>query len=123
MFNACDGRYRIFCGVDDLVLENVLFGAVGGAAGLANAFPGESVRLFDLARAGRVEEALALYRWFMPLLHLDVDVKLVQYIKLSNQITGMGSETVRRPRLTLVGEERARVEAVVEAALDSRPNL
>ena len=123
MFNACDGRYRIFCGVDDLVLENVLFGAVGWVAGLANAFPGESVRLFELARAGRVEEALALYRWFMPLLHLDVDVKLVQYIKLANLMTGMGSEAVRRPRITLIGEERRRVEGIVEAALEARPKF
>jgi 4-hydroxy-tetrahydrodipicolinate synthase len=123
MINACGDRYLLFCGVDDLLLENVLFGAVGWVAGLANAFPAESVRLFELARAGRVEDAVAIYRWFMPLLHLDVDVKLVQYIKLSNQITGMGSEMVRRPRLTLIGDERARVEGVVQAALDTRPNL
>jgi len=123
MFNVCGDRYRIFCGVDDLVLENLLFGAVGWVCGLVNTFPRESVRLYELARDGKVDEALALYRWFMPLLHLDVDVKLVQMIKLANQITGEGSEWVRRPRLTLEGEERAAVTAVVEAALATRPDL
>ena len=123
MFNLCGDRYRIFCGVDDLALENVLFGAVGWVAGLANAFPAESVRLYDLARSGRVDEAVALYRWFMPLLHLDVDVKLVQYLKLANQMTGMGSEQVRAPRLTLIGEERSRIVDTIEKALESRPNL
>ncbi len=123
MFNVCDDRYRIFCGVDDLVLENVLFGAVGWVSGMANAFPKESVRLFELAKARRVDEAVALYRWFMPLLHLDVDVKLVQHIKLANQMTGLGSETVRRPRLALAGEERDRVEGVITTALETRPNL
>jgi 4-hydroxy-tetrahydrodipicolinate synthase len=123
MFNELGDRYRIFCGVDDLVLENALFGAVGWVAGLVNAFPEESVRLFRLAREGKVEEALALYRWFMPLLHLDVDAKLVQYIKLANQMTGLGSEWVRSPRLPLEGEERARVEAIVRAAMEARPAL
>ena len=123
MFNVCGERYRILCGVDDLVLENVLLGAVGWVAGLANPFPRESVRLFELAQAGRIDEAVALYRWFMPLLHLDVDVKLVQYIKLANAVTGMGAEMVRRPRLTLIGEERARIEAIIQTALDTRPNV
>ncbi len=123
MFNVCGDRYKIFCGVDDLVLENVLFGAVGWVCGLVNSFPKEAVKLFELARGGNVEEALALYRWFMPLLHLDVDVKLVQMIKLANQITGEGAEWVRRPRLTLEGAERARVTAIVEAALAARPAL
>ncbi len=123
MVNRLGDRYRLFCGVDDLALENVLFGAVGWVSGMANGFPAESVRLFDLARAGRLDEALALYRWFMPLLHLDTHVKLVQYIKLANQMTGLGAEWVRAPRLTLVGEERAEVEAIVEAAIRSRPAL
>ena len=123
MFNVCGERYRILCGVDDMVLENVLLGAVGWVAGLANPFPRESVRLFELAQAGRIDEAVALYRWFMPLLHLDVDVKLVQYIKLANAVTGMGAEMVRRPRLTLIGEERARIEAIIQTALDTRPNV
>ncbi|MEK9722847.1 MAG: dihydrodipicolinate synthase family protein [Rhodospirillaceae bacterium] len=123
MINVCGDRYRLFCGVDDLLLENVLFGAVGWVAGLANSFPRESVRLFDLARDGKVDEALEIYRWFMPLLHLDVDAKLVQMIKLSNHLTGEGAEWVRPPRLTLAGEERRQVTEIVETALASRPNL
>lgn len=116
-------RYLLFCGVDDLLLENVICGAVGWVAGLANAFPVESVRLFELARAGRLDEARALYRWFMPLLHLDTEKKLVQMIKLANQLCGTGREWVRPPRLPLVGEERARVEALVRHALATRPEL
>jgi 4-hydroxy-tetrahydrodipicolinate synthase len=123
MINRLGDRFRLYCGVDDLVLENVLFGAVGWVSGLANSFPAEAVRLFRAAEGGRVEEALALYRWFMPLLHLDTAVKLVQYIKLCNQMTGMGSEWVRAPRLPLVGEERARIEALVRHALETRPAM
>ena len=123
MINACGDRYLLFCGVDDLVLENLLFGAVGWVAGLVNAFPRESVALYRLAKEGRVEEALALYRWFMPLLHLDVDKKLVQFIKLANQIAGEGAEWVRRPRMALVGAERERVTAIVETAIANRPNV
>ena len=123
MVNTCGTRYRLFCGVDDLVLENLLFGAVGWVAGLVNSFPRESVRLFELARDGKVDEAVDLYRWFMPLLHLDVNLKLVQMIKLANQITGEGSEWVRGPRLTLEGEERRMVTEIVELALATRPNL
>ena len=123
MFNACGDRYVLFCGVDDLVLENLLFGAAGWVAGLVNAFPRESVALYRLAKEGRVEEAVALYRWFMPLLHLDVDKKLVQFIKLANQIAGEGAEWVRRPRLPLVGEERERITAIVEAAIAGRPSV
>jgi 4-hydroxy-tetrahydrodipicolinate synthase len=116
-------RYLLFCGVDDLVLENVVCGAVGWVAGLANALPVESVRLFELARDRRLDEALAIYRWFMPLLHLDTEKKLVQMIKLANQLCGTGREWVRPPRLPLEGEERARVEALVRHALAARPRL
>jgi len=123
MINRLGERYKLFCGVDDLALENVLFGAVGWVAGMANCFPHESVRLFKLAEAGKLEEALALYRWFMPLLHLDTDVKLVQYIKLANQMTGLGAEHVRPPRLPLIGAERAEVEAIVRRAIETRPQL
>lgn len=123
MINLLGDRYAIVSGVDDLVLENALFGAVGWVSGLANSFPREAVQLFRLAKAGRVNEALELYRWFMPLLHLDVATKLVQYIKLANQMTGEGSEWVRAPRLTLEGEERARISAIIQAAIDSRPQL
>ena len=123
MFNVVGDRYTIFCGVDDLVLENLLFGAKGWVCGMVNTFPREAVRLYELARDGKVEEAYELYKWFMPLLHLDVDVKLVQMIKLANQMTGEGSEHVRAPRLMLVGEERAHVKAVVNHALETRPNV
>ena len=123
MFNVCGDRYKIFCGVDDLVLENVLFGAVGWVCGLVNTFPKEAVQLFNLGRDQQVDQAVELYRWFMPLLHLDVDSKLVQMIKLANQITGEGAEWVRRPRLPLDGDERAMVTGVVEAALANRPNV
>ncbi len=123
MINRLGDRYKLFCGVDDLALENVLFGAVGWVAGMANCFPHESVRLFNLAEAGKLDEALALYRWFMPLLHLDTHVKLVQYIKLANQMTGMGAEHVRPPRLPLIGAERAEVEAIVRRAIETRPRL
>jgi 1-pyrroline-4-hydroxy-2-carboxylate deaminase len=121
MINACGDRYLLFCGVDDVVVENVVAGAVGWVAGLVNAFPRESVRLLELAAAGRLDEARPLYRWFMPLLHLDVHRKLVQYIKLANAITGEGSEWVRAPRLVLEGEERARIEAIVRRAVATRP--
>ncbi len=107
-WNVLGDRFLMFCGVDDLIFENMLCGAVGWVSGLVNSFPAEGVRLFELTRAGRIEEARDLYRWFMPLLHLDVHKKLVQYIKLANQMTGMGAEWVRAPRLPLVGEERAR---------------
>ncbi|MGN6102509.1 MAG: dihydrodipicolinate synthase family protein [Devosia sp.] len=123
MINLLGDRYAVVCGVDDLVLENALFGAVGWVSGLANAFPREAVQLFRLAKAGRVAEALELYRWFMPLLHLDVATKLVQYIKLANQMTGEGSEWVRAPRLTLEGEERQRIAAIIQQAIDTRPQL
>lgn len=123
MINRLGDRFALYCGVDDLMLENVLFGAVGWVSGMANSFPRESVAMFKLAKAGRTEEALALYRWFMPLLHLDTAVKLVQYIKLANQMTGEGSEWVRAPRLTLVGEERRRIEQIIGDAIATRPNL
>ena len=122
-WNVLGDRFLMFCGVDDLVFENVLCGAVGWVSGLVNSFPAEGVRLFELTRAGRIEEARELYRWFMPMLHLDVHKKLVQYIKLANQLTGMGSEWVRPPRLPLIGEERAKVEGIVRRALERRPSL
>lgn len=123
MINLLGDRYEIVCGVDDLMLENVLFGAVGWVSGLTNSFPRESVEMFRLAKAGKVAEALELYRWFMPLLHLDVATKLVQYIKLVNQMTGEGKEWVRAPRLPLVGEERKTIEAIVNKALATRPKF
>ncbi len=121
--NVTGDRYLIFCGVDDIVVESLVLGAVGWVAGLVNAFPRESVRLYQLTVDGRLDEARQLYRWFMPLLHLDCHTKLVQYIKLANQMTGLGSEFVRAPRLMLEGEERDRIEAVIRTALAARPKL
>ncbi|MFT7124204.1 MAG: dihydrodipicolinate synthase/N-acetylneuraminate lyase, partial [Candidatus Azotimanducaceae bacterium] len=119
----CGDRYLIFCGVDDRALENFVCGAVGWVSGMTNAFPRESVRLFELVQSGRVTEAVALYRWMMPVLHLDVGVKLVQQIKLANQMNGLGSEWLRAPRLPLVGDERQRIVSIVQSAIDSRPSL
>ncbi len=121
--NEVGNRYILFCGVDDLVLESVLLGVDGWVAGLVNAFPKESVELYRLAKARDLDAALPLYRWFMPLLHLDCHAKLVQYIKLANAMTGEGSEWTRRPRLPLVGEERARIEAIIARAIATRPKL
>ena len=123
MINRLGDRFAIVSGVDDLFLENALFGAVGWVSGLANSFPNEAVQLYKLAKANRTAEALELYRWFMPLLHLDVATKLVQYIKLANQRTGEGAEWVRAPRLTLEGEERKRIAGIIQHAIDHRPTL
>ena len=114
-------RYAIFTGVDDLALESFVLGAVGWVAGLVCAFPKETVALYKLATAGRMDEALTLYRWFTPLLHLDVSTKFVQNIKLAEAIVGRGTEHVRAPRLPLTGSERAAVEKTVRAALETRP--
>lgn len=119
--NVCGDRYRLFCGVDDLVLESVLLGAVGWVSGLVNAFPAENRLLWDLATSGRYEEALRVYRWYTPLLHLDTHVKLVQYIKLAMLETGLGSEMVRAPRLPLVGAERDAILAIIRKAIQTRP--
>jgi 4-hydroxy-tetrahydrodipicolinate synthase len=119
--NACGDRYALFCGVDDLALEAAVLGADGWVAGLVNAFPEETVRVWESARAGRNDDAVKLYRWFMPLLHLDCHPKLVQYIKLAVHAVGLGAEHVRLPRLPVTGPERQRVLAVIRAALDARP--
>jgi 4-hydroxy-tetrahydrodipicolinate synthase len=123
VINAVGDRYILFCGVDDLYLESALLGVTGWVAGLVNAFPEETVKLYELAQAKRWEEARALYRWFMPLLHLDTSVKLVQYIKLAQSMAGLGSPMVRQPRLMLDGEERERVSEVVRHAIETRPKL
>lgn len=116
-------RYQIFTGVDDLALESLLFGASGWVAGLVCAFPRETVVLYHLVKNGRFQEALELYRWFLPLLHLDVSVKFVQYIKLAETLVGVGNEYVRAPRLPLVGEERSHVQKIIRTALKRRPKL
>jgi 1-pyrroline-4-hydroxy-2-carboxylate deaminase len=121
LLNRLGDRYALLAGVDDQILECLLLGAVGWVAGLADAFPRENQLLFDLARAGRWDEARALYRWYTPLLHLDVHGKFVQYIKLAMRETGEGSEWVRPPRLPLSGEERARILAVLRKGIETRP--
>ncbi len=116
-------RYQIFTGVDDLALESFVLGACGWVAGLVCAFPRESVALFNLVKSGRTKEALELYRWFLPLLHLDTSTKFVQYIKLAEMVVGVGTEYVRAPRLTLVGEERRDVLRTIRTALKHRPRI
>jgi 4-hydroxy-tetrahydrodipicolinate synthase len=116
-------RYAIFTGVDDLALGSFALGAVGWVAGLVCAFPKETVALYELMKRGRTQEALALYEWFIPLLHLDVSVKFVQNIKFAEAIAGCGTEHVRPPRLPLTGDERAEVENIVRSAISNRPVL
>lgn len=123
VINAVGDRFAIFSGVDDLALESLLMGADGWVAGLVVAFPKETVAIYRLARAGRVAEARAIYRWFAPLLHLDVSMKLVQNLKLAEAMVGVGSEHVRAPRLPLAGAERERVQAIIAAGIASRPAL
>jgi 1-pyrroline-4-hydroxy-2-carboxylate deaminase len=119
--NVCGERYMLFCGVDDLVLESLLLGATGWVSGLVNAFPAENRLLWDLATSGRWREALEVYRWYTPLLHLDTHIKLVQYIKLAVQECGYGSDRVRAPRLPLIGEERERILAIIRRGIATRP--
>jgi dihydrodipicolinate synthase/N-acetylneuraminate lyase len=117
----CGERLAILVGVDDAIVEGVAAGAVGWIAGLADALPAESVRLFELARADRLAEARALYDWFLPLLRLDTEPKFVQLIKLVQQETGLGNERVRPPRLVLAGTERETALALVRDTLSRRP--
>jgi dihydrodipicolinate synthase/N-acetylneuraminate lyase len=121
--NAVGDRLAIFVGVDNLALESCLVGADGWVAGLVDAFPEETVAVWQLAKAGRIEEALRIYRWFAPLLELDTSPRLVQNIKLAEAILGVGNEYVRPPRVPLAGAERTRVEDTIRRALKSRPVL
>ena len=123
LHNLVGDRYAIFTGVDDLALESLMLGAVGWVAGLVCAFPRETVAIYDLMGAGRIEEAREIYRWFMPLLHLDVSLRFVQNIKLVEHLTRGTAATMRAPRLELAGAEKAQVEALVATALKTRPNL
>jgi 4-hydroxy-tetrahydrodipicolinate synthase len=121
--NAFGDRLKIMTGVDTLALESLLMGADGWIAGLVCAFPAETVAIYELQRQGRIAEALEVYRWFLPLLELDINPKLVQNIKLAEVATGLGSERVRAPRLPLVGAERDHVLSVIEQGLKHRPQL
>ncbi|QML55050.1 dihydrodipicolinate synthase family protein [Escherichia coli] len=121
--NAVGDRFVLFAGLDDVVVESIAVGAEGWISGMSNAFPREGETLFRLAKQQRFDEAMALYRWFMPLLHLDARPDLVQCIKLCEALLGRGSEVTRPPRLALEGETRAQVVAIVEKALATRPAL
>ena len=121
--NRFGDRLKIMTGVDTLALESLLMGADGWIAGLVCAFPKETVAIYELQKAGRIQEAIDIYRWFLPLLELDINPKLVQNIKLAEVATGIGTETVRAPRLPLHGEERQHVLKVIEEGLKLRPTL
>lgn len=123
MINRFGDRFKILCGVDTITMEELMLGASGVVAGLVCAFPNETVAIYKLTKAGKVDEALKIYRWFLPLLELDIHPKLVQYIKLAEQEVGLGSEIVRAPRLTLVGEERERILKVIRTGIANRPKL
>lgn len=119
--NTVGDRYQLFLGVDDLAYEGLALGCDGLLAGVGCTFPRETVALYDLMLAGKFAEALKLYQWMTPMLHLDVSTKLVQNLKLIDVVAGMGSEHMRRPRLPLVGAEREFVVTVVQKALATRP--
>jgi dihydrodipicolinate synthase/N-acetylneuraminate lyase len=123
LINRFGDRFSILCGVDTLALEELVTGAKGWVAGLVCAFPEETMAIYALVKAGRIQEALTIYRWFMPLLELDIHPKLVQYIKLAGQFSGYGTEWVRAPRLVLEGEERIAISRIIQHALDNRPIL
>ncbi|WP_350286055.1 dihydrodipicolinate synthase family protein [uncultured Croceitalea sp.] len=121
--NEFGNRLKILCGVDTLALESLLMGADGWVAGLVCAFPAETVAIYKLAKAGRTAEAISIYRWFLPLLELDINPQLVQNIKLAEVATGIGTENVRAPRLPLQGKERERVLEVIKEGMSKRPDL
>jgi 1-pyrroline-4-hydroxy-2-carboxylate deaminase len=123
MINRFGDRFKILCGVDTLAMEELILGADGWVAGLVCAFPKETVAVYQLTKSNKIAEALKIYRWFLPLLELDIHPKLVQYIKLAEQEVGLGSEQVRAPRLALLGEERERVLKIIREGIASRPNL
>jgi dihydrodipicolinate synthase/N-acetylneuraminate lyase len=123
MKNAFGDRFKISCGVDTLALECLAAGANGWVAGLVNAFPRETVVIYRLVKAGRIKEALKIYRWFMPLLELDIHPKLVQYIKLAEVATDLGTEFIRAPRLPLIGEERDRIWRIISEGVSLRPDM
>jgi len=123
LHNLVGDRFVLFAGLDDVVVESIMVGAVGWVSGLSNAFPREGETLFRLARAGRFTEAMSLYRWFMPLLHLDARPDLVQCIKLCEYIMGRGTHLTRPPRLSLDVKEKAAIETMMRHALATRPKL
>ena len=123
MKNRFGDRIKILCGVDTLAMEELCLGADGWVAGLVCAFPKETVAIYNLVKAGKIEEAAKIYRWFMPLLELDIHPKLVQYIKLAETQAGIGSENVRAPRLALIGKEREEILKIINDGIATRPKL
>lgn len=123
LHNMVGGRYAIFTGVDDLALESAILGIDGWVAGSGIAFPSENQYFWDLTRAGKWDEARAIYRWFTPLLHLDTHPKFVQYIKLAVQECGLGVEWTRAPRLPLAGAERKQILKIIHQGIAHRPKL
>lgn len=123
MKNRFGDRFKILCGVDTLAMEELCLGADGWVAGLVCAFPKETVAIYNLVQTGKIAEATTIYRWFMPLLELDIHPKLVQYIKLAATQADIGSEYVRAPRLALEGEERVRVLKIINEGIATRPDL
>ena len=123
LINLDANALAIMSGVDDVALECMVVGAIGWVSGFANVYPRESVAIYDYIQAGDIEKAVSIYRWMMDSLHMDTHPKLVQMIKLAEQVAGRGSETVRPPRLALEGKERANSIAIIEKALANRPSL
>jgi len=123
IFNRFGDRFKVFCGVDTLIMEEVMLGADGVVGGLVDAFPKETVAIFNLVKAGQYKEALAIYRWYLPLLELDIHPKLVQNIKLAAAQMGIGSEYVRAPRMVLAGAEREKVLEIINRAIETQPEL
>ena len=123
LHNTVGGRYAIFTGVDNLALEASILGIDGWVAGSGIAFPAENQYFWELTRRGEWDKAREIYRWFTPLLHLDVSTKFVQYIKLAVQETGLGKEWVRAPRLVLKGEERKRILKIIHHGIAKRPKI
>ena len=122
LFNALGDRYIIFSGLDDVALESIMLGCTGWISGLVDAFPRENRMMWDAAAAGDWKRGLDIYRWYMPMLHFDSHPKLVQYIKLTCAEMGYGTETVRAPRMTLVGEEREEILRIVRESAATRPS-
>lgn len=118
--NRFKDRFKILCGVDTLAFDELIMGADGWVGGLVDAFPFETVAVYRLIRMGKIQEALEVFRWFMPLLELDIHPKFVQYIKLAAAETGLGSEFVRAPRLRLAGQERVQILQTITEAINSR---
>lgn len=123
LINQFGNRFKILCGVDTLAMEELVMGADGWVAGLVCAFPYETVAIYKLVKAGMIQEALKINRWFLPLCELDIHTKLVQYIKLAEAEAGIGSERVRAPRLTLTGHEREKISKIIRTGIATRPKL